>query len=111
MLTSTDVVPMMTEPSRGVSAPVPIAEVMESMVPVVTGMPSAMPSSAAAAVVTEPTIPFIDSSGGSLSGSSRVAATNSESYSVRPHVRLSHTICPNIVDCVAPTTPVSRALT
>ena len=94
-----------------VSAPAPIAEVIESIVPVVTGIPSAMPSSAAASDVTVPTMPFIGSSGASLSGSSSVAATSSGSYSVSPQVRLSHTICPNTVDWVAPTRPVSRALT
>lgn len=88
-----------------------MAEVIESIVPVVTGVPGAIPSSAAAAVVTVPIIPFIGINCGSLRGSSRVAATRSGSYAVESHVRLSHTICPNIVDWVAPITPVSRALT
>jgi hypothetical protein len=78
-VTSTDVVPMITEPRSGVRAPLPTAEVIESMVPGTTGVPAAIPSSAATAGITSPTTPFIGTSGGSLSGSSPVAATSSGS--------------------------------
>jgi hypothetical protein len=108
-VTITDVVPMITEPRSAVSAPVPTADVIESIVPGTTGTPAAIPSSAAAVDVTSPITPCIGTSGASLSGRRRVAATSSGSYSVAPHVRLSHTSCPKAVDCVAHTRPVSRA--
>ena len=90
-VTITEVVPMITDPDGAESAPVPTAEVIESIVPGTTGVPAAMPSSAAAVEVTSPTTPVIGTSGASLSGGRPVAATSSGSYSVAPQVRLSHT--------------------
>jgi hypothetical protein len=108
-VTITDVVPMMTEPRVGPSAPVPTADVIESIVPGTTGSPAATPSSSAADVVTSPITPRIGTSGASLSGRNPAKATSSGSYSTAPHVRLSQASCPNTVDCVADTRPVRRA--
>ena len=78
-LTRTEVVPMTTDPSVGPSAPVPIADVIESIVAAVTGIPGAMPSASAAPAVTSPTKPFIGTSGASFDRSRPVAATSSSS--------------------------------
>jgi hypothetical protein len=104
------VVPITTAPVSELIAPVPTADVMESIVPGTTGVPVAMPNSAAADEVISPTTPFIGTSGASFAGSSFAAATNSASYSVAPQLRLSHTSMPNDVDCVATTRPMSRAV-
>ncbi len=90
-VTITDVVPMMTAADVDSSAPAPTAEVIESMVPGTAGVPTAMPSSEAAAAHTSPATWSSGTIGASLAGSSPVAASSSGSCSIEPQRRLSHT--------------------
>jgi len=100
---------MMSPQVEGSMAPVPTAEVTESMVAPVTTARGETPRCAAASAVMSPRGAPMGTSGGSLCGSSPDIASSSSLYSVTPHVRLSTESIGNIVFCVAVTRPVRRA--
>ena len=106
---TTDVVPMISPQRVGRRAPVPTAEVTESIVAPATSAAVVSPRCSAAAAVSRPRGAPSGTSGGSRSGSTPAIPTSSSSYSVTPHVALSITPSGNIVPWVAVTWPVSRA--
>ncbi len=105
----TAVVPMIRPQVPSSIAPVPTADVTESIVAPATTAAADTPRCAAASAVTVPRGWPSGTNGGSLSAGMPVIASNSSLYSVRPHVRLSTESIGNIVFWVAVTWPVSRA--
>ena len=100
---TTDVVPMISPQRLASRAPVPTAEVTESIVASATTTFVDNPRCSAATGESVPRGAPIGTSGANRAGSTPASSTSSASYAVTPHTELSITPSGNIVFCVAVT--------